>query len=100
MANQETSFQKSPASLGSRRLSMVWLMIGAAIVVLAIAVMFLVLAGGQSPVIEQEPAIPAVAPAAVDRHDLARGLAEEGGETASGLYPQISATPWEYNHGR
>lgn len=101
MANQQTSFQQSPATAGGTgRLSKVWLFIGAAVVVLAIAAVFLMLDGGQSPVVEQAPAVPVVAPAAVDRHDLARGPAGEGDKVVSGTYPQISATPWEYNHGR
>ena len=109
MANQETSLYEG--QLAGKRANR--LLVAAAVIVLLAFAVFAVASfdGRPEPVISGQSAIEqpaAPAPASLDRHEAARGSNTATKGEAAGTdeqeienqYPRVSATPWEYYHGR
>ena len=99
MANQETSFQESGIAGGqtARNRRFAWMIVAAAVVILlGIAIFSLASDDGRAQAIEGEPSV--AVPARLDGDAVGEPEVTEW-ENAS-LYPRISATPWEYNHGQ
>ena len=99
MANQESSFQETGIAGGqtARNRRLAWIIVAAAVVMLlAIAAYWPVSDDGRAQGIEVEP--PVGVPARLDGDAVGEPQAAEWDN--AGLYPRISATPWEYNHGQ
>ena len=99
MANQETSFQESGIAGGqtARNRRFAWMIVAAAVVILlGIAIFSLASDDGRAQAIEGEPSV--AVPARLDGDAV--GEPEVTEWENAGLYPRISATPWEYNHGQ